>query len=106
MATTLASLLQRFACPQRSESMRFGLPIVLLILGLTSVVGCGATPSHEVLDVTNDPSWQPPGQGDLAIGEDPEVKAKPKPRARSLQQPNHAEIPTGPLRARSVARPY
>ncbi len=73
----------------------------LMVIGMTTMVGCGAGPAKDATDIANDPAYQPPGQGDLAIGADPEVKEKKKPRARHLLQPNHAEIPSsGPLAKR------
>lgn len=67
--------------------MRSGILAVLLVAGLTSLVGC-ASEQHAVLDPSDDPAFTPPGQGDLQIGADPEAKAKKAPRARKLQEPN------------------
>jgi hypothetical protein len=82
--------------------MRPGLLLSLLFVGLTAA-GCGAGQGRDSsADIMSDPSWTPPGQGDLAIGDDPEPKSKPKPKkARHLQQPNHHETPKNPLHARN-----
>jgi hypothetical protein len=76
--------------------------LALSILGL-ALGGCGASQAHDSSIDLSDPSWTPPGQGDLAVGADPEPKAKPKPRKpRHLEQPNKREIPTqGALRAQN-----
>jgi hypothetical protein len=78
--------------------MRLACLMGLLFFG--STVACGSGPAPLTPD-TSDPSWQPPGQGDLSIGADPEPKqAAPRPKkARHLQQPNHREMPTKPLHA-------
>lgn len=60
---------------------------VLLVAGLSSLVGCASEQTH-VMDPSDDPAFTPPGQGDLQIGADPEAKAKKAPRARKLQEPN------------------
>ncbi|MBX3229036.1 MAG: hypothetical protein KIT84_01760 [Labilithrix sp.] len=67
--------------------MRSVLLGVALAAALASLVGC-ASEQHAVLDPSDDPAFIPPGQGDLQIGADPEVKAKKAPRARKLQEPN------------------
>ena len=62
---------------------------------LTTLVGCASsTPKDAAIDVINDPSWQPPGQGDLTVSDAPQPEEKaPKPRkARHLQQPNKREM--------------
>jgi hypothetical protein len=80
-------------------TMRVGLLLGLLLAALT-VGACSSAPPETPVDVMNDPSWIPPGQGDLAIGADPEPKkVKPK-RARHLEQPNKANVPTSrPIQA-------
>jgi hypothetical protein len=78
--------------------MRLGL--ISIVLCLTAITGCAASQARDTSPDLSDPSWTPPGEMDIAIGADPEVKAKPKPRARTLQQPNHREMGTG-LRAAS-----
>jgi hypothetical protein len=79
--------------------MRLGL-ISLMFVGLIVTAGCAAS-QQEAVDPTSDPSWIPPGQGDLTVGADPEVKERPKPRARSLQKPNHRDLDARPLHAMS-----
>jgi hypothetical protein len=81
--------------------MRFALLGALLVTLFT--VGCGASQAHDAsADVMNDPSWQPPGQGDLTVGADPEPKAKPRPRRpRHLEQPNRREMPARGLHAQN-----
>jgi hypothetical protein len=58
-----------------------------------SLVGCAAQ-QHEAIDISRDPSWIPPGQGELAIADSPEpkkpVRAK---RPRALEKPNHRHVP-------------
>ena len=80
--------------------MRLGLMIGLFLLAFTA--GCASSQAHDSSIDLSDPQWTPPGQGDLAIGDDPAPKAKPKPKkARHLEQPNLAEKPTQPLHARN-----
>lgn len=64
----------------------------IAIVGLlVALAGCASTQEREVLDPSSD-AWTPPGQGDLTVADSQEpVKARPKPRARALQQPNHRE---------------
>lgn len=69
--------------------MRASFFLSLVTVGLLALSGC-ASEMKDNVDV-RDPSWTPPGQGDIEIGPDPEAKAKPKPRARHLLQPNHRE---------------
>jgi hypothetical protein len=86
--------------------MRLGVKISLSLLTLTFAAGCASTEPREAIDPSSDPAWQPPGQGDLAVADPrPEYlpKAKPKPRARTLQQPNHADIAPGALASRKAA---
>jgi hypothetical protein len=69
-----------------------------LLLGFSflcvALAGCGASQAHDSSVDLTDPSWTPPGQGDLAVGSDPEPKAKPKPRKpRHIEQPNKREMP-------------
>jgi hypothetical protein len=61
---------------------------------LLAVAGCASSEQGAiVVDPSSDPSWIPPGEGELAIADKPaSEKAKPKPRARRLQEPNHREM--------------
>ena len=80
--------------------MRLGSMLMIVGLGWTVMTGCAASQARDASPDLSDPSWTPPGEVNIAIGADPEVKAKPRPRARALQQPNHREMGTG-LRAAS-----
>lgn len=80
--------------------MRYGI-ILVALLGLTSVVGCASSENVQVLDPSDDPAYLPPGQGDLAIGADPEVKEKKAPRARKLLTPNKGVSSDAKLQARA-----
>jgi hypothetical protein len=72
-----------------------GFAVLALTLG-----GCAASQAHDARIDTSDPSWTPPGQGELAIGADPEPKSKPKAKkARHLVEPNHRETPAQGLHA-------
>jgi hypothetical protein len=83
--------------------MRLGALIALSFTALT-LAACAASEPREAIDPSSDPAWQPPGQGDLAIADKPEPAPKPvrKPRARSLEQPNHADIAPGALASRKA----
>jgi hypothetical protein len=73
-----------------------------LLLGLfltLSTFACASTPSSEPIDPSKDPSWIPPGQGDLAVGDDPEPKAAKPKKARHLQQPNKSDVANGHVQA-------
>lgn len=72
--------------------MRSFFPALGLVLGLVAV-GCASTQEREAIDPSSDPSWLPPGQGDLTVADSQEEapKDRPKPRARQLQEPNHRE---------------
>lgn len=89
--------------PEHGAEMRAGLLISLMLMGLTAVVGCGASQNMEVLDPSSDPAWIPPGQGDLAVADapKPEPKPKKKPRARHLEKPNRADYDSRPLHAKT-----
>jgi hypothetical protein len=77
--------------------MRLGLFVGLLLCASSAgLLSACASQEPAPVDVTSDPSWIPPGQGDLAVGDDPEPKAKPKPKkARHLEQPNKSDAPQG-----------
>jgi hypothetical protein len=80
----MASHLQNVQAMQRSWF------VAVLVVGVTALVGC-AGEERPPMDPSSDPSFVPPGQGDLEIGADPAVKEKRAPRARKLQEPNRAE---------------
>lgn len=80
----MASRLQNVRAMQRSWF------VAVLVVGLGALVGCAGN-EPPPLDPSSDPAFIPPGQGDLEIGQDPEVKEKRAPRARKLQEPNKAE---------------
>jgi hypothetical protein len=75
---------------------------VTMVVSLAAAAGCGATAARHsatpagsnVADVSNDPSWCPPGE-DFEVGE---AKATPTPRMKrgdaSHIHPNAAKKPT------------
>jgi hypothetical protein len=78
--------------------MRVGFFLGLFLLASSAglLSACASSQEPAPVDVTSDPSWIPPGQGDLAVGDDPEPKAKPKAkRPRHLEQPNKSDAPQG-----------
>jgi hypothetical protein len=81
---SMASHLQNVQAMQRSWF------VAVLVVGVTALVGC-AGEERPPMDPSSDPSFVPPGQGDLEIGADPAVKEKRAPRARKLLQPNRAD---------------
>lgn len=80
--------------------MRYGI-LAVVLLGLSAMVGCSSAEQKPALDPADDPAYLPPGQGDLAIGADPEVKEKKAPRARKLLQPNRGVTSDAKLQARA-----
>lgn len=60
--------------------------------------GC-AGEARDPADIANDPSWTPPGQGDLEVADaPPDPKAKPRAKKpRKLEEPNRRQ--TGSLHA-------
>jgi hypothetical protein len=71
-------------------AMQRSLLLVAVLVGVSALVGCAGN-EPPPLDPSSDPAFIPPGQGDLEIGKDPEVKEKRAPRARKLLEPNKAE---------------
>jgi hypothetical protein len=66
-------------------------------------VACAGSQDRPAVDPSSDPAWIPPGQGDLEVADSQiEPKAKPKPRPRHLQEPNHRDVDTRPLHAKTL----
>lgn len=76
-----------------------------IALAFFVLAGCAASQTPLNVD-TSDPMWTPPGQGDLAVADSPEAPSTPKrpPRARALQEPNHAPISAAALREKRAQR--
>ncbi len=87
--------------------MRLAIFSSLMLSVLLAATGCSvsgkatrytSTPQTNVADTSSDPSWTPPGEMDLAIGE-AKTSAATTSIAESMPRPNRREIPRGQLRA-------
>jgi hypothetical protein len=88
--------------------MRLAILTSLMLSVLLAATGCSVSgqavrhsssmPSSNVADVSSDPSWTPPGEMDLAIGDAKTSDARPT-VAESMPQPNRREILRRQLRA-------
>lgn len=88
--------------------MRLAILSSLMLSVLLAATGCSVSgkatrpsstlPSSNIADTSSDPSWMPPGEMDLAIGEAKASQAQTT-AAESLPQPNRREIPRRQLRA-------
>ncbi len=84
--------------------MRAGLLITFLLGALAFTSGCASSETPIAVDPSSDPSWIPPGQGDLAVADAPEAEPKPKkkPRPRHLEEPNRREMERRPLNPKTT----
>lgn len=87
--------------------MRLALLSSSMLSVLLAVTGCSvsgqatrhsSTPASNVADTSSDPSWAPPGEMSLAIGEAKSSHPQTNP-VESIPQPNRQEIPRRQLRA-------
>lgn len=88
--------------------MRLAILSSLMLSVLLAATGCSVSgkatrpsstlPSSNIADTSSDPSWTPPGEMDLAIGEAHASQAQAT-TAESMPQPNRREIPRRQLRA-------
>jgi hypothetical protein len=73
--------------------MRFGWIIGFSLLALAPLTAGCASEQPMVVDPSSDPSWIPPGQGDLNVPDNADAKAPPKRagRPRHLEKPNTSD---------------
>ena len=89
--------------------MRLAILSSLIISGLFAATGCSVSgqaarhsatpaPTH-VADTSNDPSWTPPGEMDLAIGDAKTGEATKNEIVEAMPQPNKREVLRNQLHA-------
>ena len=80
--------------------MRLTILCSLMLSALLAATGCSVSgqatrhsslPSTNIADTSRDPSWTPPGEMDLAIGDAKESQMRSD-TAESMPQPNRREI--------------
>ncbi|MBX3207006.1 MAG: hypothetical protein KF764_18310 [Labilithrix sp.] len=80
--------------------MRLAILSSLMLSVLFAATGCSVSgqatrhsslPSSNIADTSRDPSWTPPGEMDLTIGDAPVAQTKTD-VAESMPQPNKREI--------------
>jgi hypothetical protein len=84
--------------------MRFGWIVGFSLLALAPLTAaCASTPEPLAVDPSSDPSWIPPGQGDLDVPENADAKAPPKKagRPRRLEKPNTSDKGSLGIQARN-----
>ena len=84
--------------------MRFGWIVGFSLLSILSLTaGCASTQEPLAVDPSTDPSWIPPGQGDLNVPENADAKAPPKKagRPRHLEKPNTSDKGSLGIQARN-----
>jgi hypothetical protein len=104
---TVAAIFHFQRTPTGAEAMSLIIKssaVAMILSSLMAVTGCsasGQTRPVTVADTSNDPSWTPPGEMDVAINGTAHEWSSTKAHAETMPQPNKREVLKHQLHAAS-----